>query len=300
MFVRSGFNSGQGFSWQIALNCALASQLSYGNTDDVLTRVQQWGFEACRFISVDNTQGFVASDSNNVLVTFRGSQELGDWLSNLKVVRTENPPNYGKVHLGFYQGFDCVREELIDSLLEVGAKQKKIWVTGHSLGGAIATVMAAEFIDQYLFDGVYTFGQPRVVNRKARSIYSPKYDGKFFRVVNDDDVVPRLPPLLKHVGSILWIDNDGSLKEAPKGVRSDDFGPAEFTEYEFEQQQHEFRLNKKRINTAHEGVYSLGVEEISKIRGGGDGMVRGILPSVRDHFMDNYIRIIQPKIDSSA
>ncbi|CAN0253869.1 unnamed protein product, partial [Discosporangium mesarthrocarpum] len=71
-------------------------------------------------------------------------------------------------------------------------------MTGHSLGGALATLTTLDLVREY--PGVqitmYNFGSPRVGNRQAREAFVDLYDslvGDSFRVVNDLDVVARLP-----------------------------------------------------------------------------------------------------------
>ena len=66
---------------------------------------------------------------------------------------------------------------------------KQVLFTGHSLGGALAVVAAAR--SKYVGE-VYTYGQPRVGNRK----YSKQVKSKVYRFVNNNDVVPRVPPPL--------------------------------------------------------------------------------------------------------
>jgi len=300
MFIKDALHSNHRFSWQIALNCAEASQISYGNADQIKNETSTWGFERGEFFNEGGTQGFVAWDSKIVLVSFRGTKELGDWLINLNVMRKQNPPNYGKVHTGFYDGFDCVRAQVIELLNEANADGKTIWITGHSLGGAIATIMAAELLEEHKIDGIYPFAHPRVVNRRAQGLFRTHYQDRFFRFVNDDDVVPKLPALLKHVGTVLWFDKDGSMKKAPEGVRADDFGPEEMTEEEFEAEKKKFQSLQKQINEAHTKAAALSIEEITTQKDVNGEDVRGLLPSVRDHFMDNYIRKIQGKLNHSA
>ena len=83
------------------------------------------------------------------------------------------------------------------------------------------------------------------------------------------------------------------MKKAPEGVRSDDFEPEEMTEEEFEAEKKKIQSLLKQINESHEEAASLSVDEITTQDGVPEEDVRGLFPSVRDHFMDNYIRKIQ-------
>lgn len=82
----------------------------------------------------------------------------------------------------------------------------------------MATLAAATFEFQGTripVSGVYTFGQPRIANKKFTKKYNAKLKKRTFRCVNDDDVVTRLPPQAfgySHVGKLLYFDNKGKLR----------------------------------------------------------------------------------------
>ncbi|WP_437817714.1 lipase family protein [Sorangium sp. So ce1078] len=76
-----------------------------------------------------------------------------------------------------------------------------LYITGHSLGGALAVLTAARIYTDREFErlrdvlrGVYTFGQPMVGNRKFARTVGRKFESKLFRHVYRKDIVPRLPP----------------------------------------------------------------------------------------------------------
>ena len=93
----------------------------------------------------------------------------------------------------------------------------KIVVTGHSLGGAIAGLAAAELRNMGVGgDGavaLYTYGAPRI-GQKAVSDYITNQSGGNFRVTHADDPVPRLPPLLvgyAHMSPEYWITTKSNV-----------------------------------------------------------------------------------------
>ncbi|XP_039069718.1 triacylglycerol lipase OBL1-like isoform X1 [Hibiscus syriacus] len=112
-----------------------------------------------------------------------------------------------------------VREKLRSLLVE--HENAKFVVTGHSLGGALAImfpIVLAIHGEMVLLEKllrVYTFGQPRVGDRKLKKFMEPHLDQpvpKYFRVVYCNDVVPRLPYddktfLYKHFGTCLYYNS---------------------------------------------------------------------------------------------
>jgi len=130
--------------------------------------------------------GFVARGRTHAVVVFRGTGrspvEIGYDLDT-RLVRTR----VGRVHAGFRRGLRLVRDTLESSLDRLAAERVPVVYTGHSLGGALALVAAAE----RPADGVATFGAPRTGDRRfARSLAS----GRVRRFENGCDLVCRLPP----------------------------------------------------------------------------------------------------------
>jgi len=146
MFDRPSLQT-ETFSWQKALALAMASLLAYQKNSSGLVQVvtKTWGFDQCEPFNVADTQGFVAWDSKIVLVSFRGTESVGDWLSNLTLLSEDR--NYGKVHRGFLNAFQVAQPILTGVLKKADPKNKRVWLTGHSLGGALAMVAAAELLD---------------------------------------------------------------------------------------------------------------------------------------------------------
>jgi len=140
--------------------------------------------------------GFIIENEKKVIVAFRGTKSDLDWLADLKIEQTEFPycNGCGLVHAGFLSIYSSVRNELLTILKAVDSK-KKLCITGHSLGGALATLLGFDLALQKIFPSlsVYTFGMPKIGNRE----FKHKYDEcvyNSFRIANLYDVVPLLPP----------------------------------------------------------------------------------------------------------
>ncbi|RNC44267.1 lipase, partial [Trypanosoma cruzi] len=105
--------------------------------------------------------------------------------------------------------------------LVAGKGIEGILITGHSLGGAMATLAAANFMSQNsLFTSalkvlLYTFGQPRVGNEAFVNWLLASFcrgGHESYRVTHKRDVVPHVPPMFVgylHLPNEVWYDNDG-------------------------------------------------------------------------------------------
>jgi len=251
-----------------ALTAAAASHLVYSNNQAFMEQTcrSAFNFSTCHFLRENNTECFIATSNNTVLVCFRGTQGTSDWIANLNL--SESATEFGMVHSGFLQGFLDIRGKLQAALDSAIADGHQIVLTGHSLGGALATIAASEWRNQYPIRTVYTFGQPAVGDRAFRnSMESIK--PHFFRIVNDDDIVSRIPPLYKHVGTRFKLPPNRKLTS----VGTESTPPLETTptddmlpEIAFHQLQN--RLDPSLASTGQEGF----------------------LPSFSDHKITNYMR----------
>lgn len=171
-----------------------------------------------------DAEALVTMVRDGVAVAFKGSKEPEDFIQDAKfemetlafVRHNAAAPCAAKVHRGFLEDFDALNVAVVSQVktsLQTFARvspQPKIYITGHSLGGALAILCALEFARQKLpVAAVITFGQPRVGNKAFATIYNhtvltPRQDfEKFttleditFHVINADDPVPLFPPLL--------------------------------------------------------------------------------------------------------
>jgi len=135
-----GSIAARNFTWRTALSLAMASDLAYSPRDVVERTALNWGLNTCAFVEALDTQSFVAATNDVALIAFRGTESIRDWITDLNARRVTRP--YGLVHRGFYHAFNDVRTRL-ERVLE-SFPERKIVLTGHSLGGALATVAAAE------------------------------------------------------------------------------------------------------------------------------------------------------------
>jgi pimeloyl-ACP methyl ester carboxylesterase len=207
------------FSWPLARELATFAALAYTKAS-----VQD---------SRTNAQAFVTVNSDgDIVVAFKGSSSPRDFLQDAKFMMRQSGwavnDSPAMAHAGFLEDFTAIEAAVIGQVEAYLAANHgaKIYVTGHSLGGALAILGALELHRQKLpVGGVYTFGQPRVGNKGFTDIYDAKLIGldrvsphqeslwdRTFRVVNQNDIVPRLPGWLdgyRHCGQEIFLPVGG-------------------------------------------------------------------------------------------
>ena len=282
-FLRSDLEN-ENFSWQNALNTSLCSSLAYETVSTVRrTAVENWKFDDCQFISTENTECFVASSSQAIVVSFRGTQQTSDWLINLNIATKST--NYGWVHRGFYFALHSVKNQVERALDHFDAQQKKVILTGHSLGGAVATIGAAEWFGKYPISGIYTFGQPAVGFSTLRSSIEVIYPQKFYRFVNDDDIVPQVPPGYRHVGKLYHFDAQGDMRhESFRTVSPVAEDTPTMSRRQFMELQTRLKSARETSVRSNERLERSLTQE-------------GLFPSISDHNINRYIEKILDKLD---
>jgi hypothetical protein len=198
---------------------AEASTLVYADEGFVRSQFSRAGLPEVKFFDKQSTQCYVANNDQFAIIAFRGSEfwkkerkrDLNEIFADVKTnadIRLTDWPLGGKVHRGFERAIEEVWFDLLPYVTQLDSKGCKIWMTGHSLGAALATLAAGRYGN---VQGVYTFGSPRVGNDE----FKENWDVKTYRIVNNDDIVPRLPPsgIYVHVGELKFIDLEGKLRD---------------------------------------------------------------------------------------
>jgi triacylglycerol lipase len=137
---------------------------------------------------------------------FDAQRILADLKTNIDI-RLSNWTEGGRVHSGFKAALEEIWGELRPEIGKLQTQGLKIWLTGHSLGAALATLAADRLQD---VQGLYTFGSPRVGDKG----FQAHFQVLAFRVVNGKDIVATVPgeDPFRHVGDIVWIEPKGSLQ----------------------------------------------------------------------------------------
>jgi triacylglycerol lipase len=201
-----------GFSMRTAFFLARASNAAYEEHDEAIKTLGPRN--RITFFSAGQFRGLVCFREEMTVLSFRGTQSLENFLTDADTLFLAEFPYPGRVHSGFAKAIAGVWPE-VRRILGGPTHSKPLWVTGHSLGGAMATLASVRLASEgYPLRAVYTFGSPRVGDRFFRNAYRLPY----YRFVNENDLVPHLPFrwCYKHVGSLRFMPKDGGFTEDRK------------------------------------------------------------------------------------
>jgi triacylglycerol lipase len=167
------------------------------------------------FSKETDTQAFLATSNDGYAVlAFRGTEvaKRQDIVVDAKAMKVSVLE--GRIHGGFRAAYDSVAKDVERSLLNL--KEMPLYITGHSLGAALATV-ATQRLEHNLkiremIAACYTFGSPRVGDRH----YDIEFKSPIYRVVNTTDIVTIIPLLAMgyiHIGDIRYLGRlDGEFR----------------------------------------------------------------------------------------
>lgn len=160
------------------------------------------------FFNHDDSQAALIKTNNSSAIRFaalvlRGTDDLMDWVTDFKAVAA-SWAGKGQVHFGFSEALGKIWSEIVVSLDKNVPADCPLFITGHSLGAAMATLAASLRPPVAL----YTYGSPRVGDNDFAATLSTV---PVFRVVNNRDVVTTVPPPLPfhHLGEEHYITHDG-------------------------------------------------------------------------------------------
>jgi triacylglycerol lipase len=223
------------FSLRNAWWLSEAALLTYWSADEASTILRDAAQLESEFIDVDGTEAYVAWNDAAAIVAFRGTQpnQPIDVWTDVDVAQSAWTRPGERVHQGFEQALNDRVWRRINARLQALAG-RSVWVTGHSLGAALAT-LAGDRLDQVA--GIYTFGAPRVGDPAFARGFNQRHAGRSFRFVNNADVVTTVPAArlldlqFAHVDREIHIDEHGHVGDAPlagppaAGARSEAVSP---------------------------------------------------------------------------
>ena len=246
--------SNMSFKEKSLLFAKLAS-IAYNNIKDVKKQAKKLGFTTVEFYERDGAQAYRFMNSEDLVIACRGTQptEFNDIKADLKAfpVMAET---ISRVHRGFKAEVDELWPMICDDIVRTQNRDKKVWFCGHSLGAAMATIMASRCMFYASVpdpEELYTYGSPRVGWRR----YVNSLGVVHHRWKNNNDIVTTVPLALMgyvHHGTQHYLNAYGNVRK-PTG----------------------WQLFK------------------DKWRGIWMGIKRGQIDSFSDHSMENYINYLE-------
>ncbi|KAJ4771045.1 alpha/beta-Hydrolases superfamily protein [Rhynchospora pubera] len=194
------------------------------------------------FIAVATDEGKMWLGRRDIVVAWRGTQEVSEWLKDMDVTLVSASELVGQsttgdepsVHNGFLSIYtsdnltstitkqsarDQALTEIARLMDKYSGEETSITITGHSLGAAIATLNAIDIVSKHLNRTnnsssktcpvtAIVFASPRVGNSSFKNAFSQMSNLRLLRVRNVKDVVPNIPPPIRYtdIGVELTID----------------------------------------------------------------------------------------------
>lgn len=198
------------------------SMIAYNDDVEVSQAVGAVGFDRIQFFDRDGSQAYKIENDNDVVITCRGTEpnEWNDIQADANAIAAV-AETAGKVHSGFKKEVDDLWPEIQKVLIR---QRKPLYFCGHSLGGAMATICAGRCYLAHIKAEpaeVYTFGSPRVGNRRYVNFVPLDYK----RWVNNNDIVTRVPPTwlgYRHTGTEIYINANGVVSNLKGWKRTKD------------------------------------------------------------------------------
>lgn len=206
-------------SWLMA-ECSALAYVKFeegGQTRaNLVENLREGRFELVETFNRRNTQGFLARRQKFAVLAFRGTEKnLGDILTDLNIRFYKHEETGARLARGFGDAYQHVAEEISRTMETVDVP---LYITGHSLGGALATIASMKLPSDRIA-ACYTFGGPRVGNSEFEQ---KLYKVPVYRVVHAADIVPRVPLLVmgyRHTGDIRYITRIGTILRSPAQIR---------------------------------------------------------------------------------
>lgn len=152
---------------------------------------------------------------NQCFIAFRGTKGIKDMLTDANAIRVkmdlDEVADSGRpsVHWGFLKQFRSIEPHLASFMVDV----ETIHITGHSLGGALATLCAMSLSHRHpgTFITLTTFGSPRVGCDDFAQQFKARNNIRARRYARPRDTVTTIPTSwrFKHVGTPIWMHNEG-------------------------------------------------------------------------------------------
>ena len=194
---------------------AKLSSIAYSNLKDAKSQVKKLGFTTVEFYDRDGAQAYRFMNKDDLVIACRGTQptQFNDIAADLRAMPVV-AETVSRVHKGFKKEVDDLWPMILEDLVAKTPSQK-LWFCGHSLGAAMATIMASrchyhEEIPNP--EELYTYGSPRV----GWKGYVIHLGVVHHRWKNNNDIVTTVPPTFlgyRHHGELHYLNAYGNVRK---------------------------------------------------------------------------------------
>jgi hypothetical protein len=272
---------------------SLMSDLAYAEDTVADSQLKAWGLSSQK-VAVGKSEVRIAWDDDVIIIACRGTDplEAADWIADLDVLWIVL--SQGRMHKGFYGYYDKLHSGVTDAMPSPAEPKRRVWITGHSLGGAMAVVCGYRLRQKRIeVNATVTFGQPMLADEEMAAFLGEQTTGRYLRIVNDRDVVPTVPPSFRrwnytHFGKQAWFRADGvdilgrPVHAAQPGPVIGDAaflpGQRPLTGPEFRHLKRVANERRRQISEVHGPTATAQFSDSS-----------GFLPMFADHAIANYI-----------
>ena len=190
---------------------AKMADIAYKDEEEAKKEYKNLGWTSHVFIENEGAQCHIVWNKDDMGICFRGTEptELSDVLADLNALPKKSMTD-GWVHAGFRGELDKLWVHIEPMASEYD--DKNLYICGHSLGAAMATICTSRIEEFRPVEELYTFGSPRAGTRSfVRGIKT-----RHWRFVNNNDVVTTVPLALmgyKHHGRLCYINHYGNIRK---------------------------------------------------------------------------------------
>lgn len=156
---------------------------------------------------------------NGLVIAVRGTTGAADWFRSLDAGKCNSDYLPGMIHRGFASASEVITRQIREWLITqsgIDISRARVWLAGHSLGGAIAIFLAPWMhAHAATIAGIHTYGAPRVGNRLYADCWGMRFGAVHRRHVNCADVVPHLPSIWMdyvHIAGLCYYDRHGDCR----------------------------------------------------------------------------------------
>lgn len=212
--------AGLGFDADLSRSLALVSKASYISDTEVILN---WTCASCKasgfkiesgrhFGSGSSVSGFALKlegpelVAQTCLLAFRGTSDQNNLWADLDEWQSKLPDDWRCpscfAHTGFLNYWMDIESDVVNALKELGCASAQLIITGHSLGGALATLGAWSLRQKhgFLLAAVYTYESPRVATTEFADAWDTRIAATTpaFRITFQSDPVTRIPCFWGH------------------------------------------------------------------------------------------------------